>query len=109
MEYNRERTSLNSGKLIECFRDGKRRRMRNMIGHLSPATISHIVDITVSAVYVAATGNFHQNGIYFDHFPVSTWLLVNANGCVDCGIDYRRRSLRVLRYVLLLSIARARG
>lgn len=38
-----------------------------MVGHLRPAVISHIVDITVSAVDVAATGNLNQNGIYLNH------------------------------------------
>ena len=78
-----------------------------MVGHLRPATISHVVDVTVSTVDVAAAGNFDQNGIYFDHFPVLTWLVANASGCADCGIDYMRRSLKVLRFGLLRSVERA--
>jgi len=67
MEDYSEWASLNSCQFIEGFGDGLRCLRRDMVGHLLPATVSHIVDITVSAVDVAAAGNFDKNGIYFDH------------------------------------------
>ena len=68
MEHYREGASLDAGQFIERLRDGLRRLGRDVVGHLRPAAVSHIVDITVSAVDVAAAGNFDQDGVYLDHF-----------------------------------------
>ena len=60
-----------------------------MVRHVGPAAIAHVIDVTVTAIDVAAAGDLDEDGIEFDHALALAPMLLSGNGYVGCGSGCR--------------------
>ena len=66
MQDDGKRSLLSIGKIAQRVCDGINRLERNLARQIFPTGIAHIIDVTITAIDVAATGDFQENRFQFN-------------------------------------------
>lgn len=93
MEDDRERSLLTIRKIAQRVRDSINGFVGNLARKVLPAVIAHIIDVTITAIDVAAAGNFQEHSFEFDW--VLGWLIqinprINGSDYAGCACGYKR-------------------
>lgn len=101
MEHDREWAMLRAGQVPQGSCDGSGCFSGDLVGHVGPAAIAHVVDVAVTAIDVAAAGDLDEDGVEFDHTLAPAPMLLSGNGYAGCASGYRLGHCASLRCALL--------
>ena len=109
MEHYCEGSRVCVGKFSESPGYGYRGLVGDMIGHICPAGIPHVIDIAIAAIDIAAASDFYENCIKLYHVFAQAKRETSGSDYGGYAFDCRRELMRLLRYALPQSILQAPG